>query len=403
MLFAGPPATGKGTAALELARIFSCEDPAVPEDCTCQACSRHRLLTHPDLLILGPRSFFAEMSAAAACCFRKPETEGRLLFIRSVRKLLARFSPVFWEEDPRFKKLSESVLTIEEALDEFLTLKPEGVKKAGETILKQAVKLESEGMSEFIPIGHIRRAAVWSHLAPTGKRKFLLIEQADRMQEGARNSLLKILEEPPASISIVLTSSREKALLPTILSRLRPYRFSRRSAEVEGEVIRRVFQDTADGGLQTYLEAFLPVSEESLRPLAAFFAAFIARGTVLALKRRGRSFPDELVALGTYAAAQGASLGKPSQDTQRVIAQVLEGAGKFEIRGLFGQFLQMLLRVVSESAASSAYALGSGYADIWRKYTSEAASAVGTYNQSPVLALERLSAELRQALVARWS
>jgi DNA polymerase-3 subunit gamma/tau len=416
MLFSGPPASGKGTTGLELARILSCEDPATPENCMCHACSRHRLLTHPDLLNLGPRPFSAEISAAAAHCFREPDPSGRLLFIRSVRKLLARFSPVFWEEDPRFKRVSESVFALEEALDECSSLKPEELKKLTDKILKNTVKLESEGMSELIPIGHIRRAAAWSHLAPRGKRKVLLIENADRMQEGARNSLLKLLEEPPPSITIVLTSSREKALLPTIVSRLRPYRFIQRSPEVEAAVIREVFKDTfpkgasigSNGtvGISTYLSSFLPVPVDSLRPLAAFFAAFIARGTIILLKSKGVSpFPNELVALGKYATAitDASALGKPGQDTQSVIATILAGAEKFEIRGLFAQFLQILLQVVSESRTSLGQAQYPALLlDIWRKYTAEAAHAVGIYNQSPVLALERLSTELRRGLAEQW-
>ncbi|MDR0629970.1 MAG: DNA polymerase III [Treponema sp.] len=419
LLFSGPPASGKGTSGLELARILSCEDPGVPRDCPCPACSRHRLLTHPDLLSLGPRSFFAEISAAGAFCCRQPDPAGRLLFIRSVRKLLARFSPVLWEEDSRFKRISESVFVLEEALDEISTLKPEELKKSVDKILKNAVKLESEGMSELIPIGHIRRAAAWSHLAPTGKRKMLLIENADRMQEGARNALLKILEEPPPALSIVLTSAREKALLPTIVSRLRPYRFIRRSPEVEAAVIRQVFKDTLPAGvsiesketrgIHTYLSSFLPVSEDSLRPLAAFFAAFIARGTIMLLKSKGVSpFQDELIALGTYATAlaEASALGKPGKDTQSVIATILTGTEKFEIRGLFAQFLRMILQVVMESRVSLRQARRPvliGDLDIWRKCTAEAAQAVGTYNQSPVLALERLSTGLRRGLAECWS
>jgi DNA polymerase-3 subunit gamma/tau len=377
------------------------------------------LLIHPDLLSLGPRPFFAEISAAGACCCREPDPASRLLFIRSVRKLLARFSPVLWEEDPRFKKVSESIFVLEEALDEFSTLPSEDMKKFVEKILKNAVKLESEGMSDLIPIGHIRRAAAWSHLAPTGKRKMLLIENADRMHEGARNGLLKILEEPPPSLSIVLTSSREKALLPTIVSRLRPYRFIRRSLEVEAAVIRQVFKDTLPEivspeskgatGIHTYLSSFLPVSEDSLRPLAAFFAAFIARGTIILLKSKGVSpFPNELIALGKYATAltEASALGKPGKDTQSVIATILAGTEKFEIRGLFAQFLRMILQVVTESRVSLRQAQGPvliGDMDIWRKCAAEAVQAVGTYNQSPVLALERLSTGLRRGLAECWS
>jgi DNA polymerase III subunit delta' len=40
----------------------------------------------------------------------------------------------------------------------------------------------------------------------------------------AANSFLKLLEEPPAHLTLILTTSRPGALLPTILSRVLPYR-----------------------------------------------------------------------------------------------------------------------------------------------------------------------------------
>jgi DNA polymerase-3 subunit gamma/tau len=376
------------------------------------------------LLILGPRVFSAEISAAAATFLREPETRAaRLLFIQSVRKLMARFSPVLWEDEPKFSKLSDFLFTLEEALDELWASEPsspETLKKRCDSILKTALKLESDGISDLIPIGHIRRAAAWSHLAPLGRGKLLLIENADRMQDAARNALLKILEEPPELLTILLTTSREKALLPTILSRVRPYRFIRRAAEVEAQVIRRVFRDaqaaeirkqSGESGISAYLDSFLPVPRDTLRPLAAFFATFVATGTVLALQKRGVSLlPDELVSLGKYTTsiAEAAGLGKPGKDTQTAIAKVVAGAEKFEVRGLFPQFIQLLLTLVSESAASLRqsgiqHSNVNGCNDIWRKYTSEAATSVGIYNQSPVLALERLGTELRRALTEQFS
>ncbi|MDR2535734.1 MAG: DNA polymerase III [Treponema sp.] len=415
MLFAGPHASGKGTAGLELGRVLSCESPEAPLDCSCSGCMRHRLLTHPDMLCLGSRNFSSEISAALAGFLRAPGTIGfRTLFIRSVRKLLARFSPVLWEEEPKFSKLSDMVLSLEEALDEIWTESPSGtetLKKRCEGILKNALKLEAEGLSDLIPIGQIRRAAVWSHLVPMGKRKLLLIENADRMHEASRNSLLKILEEPPERLTILLTTSREKALLPTILSRVRPYRFVQRSNEAEAAVIRQVFgvNPSLSGGIPGYLDSFLPMPIERLRPLAGFFAAFIAMRAALTMKKRGISaIPEELIALGKHAAAvaEAGNLGRPGRDTQSVITKIVTDAEKFEVRGLFSQFLNLLLSLVFESARSL-YQTGAqnpginGYYDIWRTLVNDAAVGVGIYNQNPGLALERLSTELQQALNKR--
>ena len=62
------------------------------------------------------------------------------------------------------------------------------------------------------------------------------------MMDAARNALLKILEEPPEQTTFVLTTSRRQAIIPTILSRLRPYRFVQRDAAAARQVLVRVFR-----------------------------------------------------------------------------------------------------------------------------------------------------------------
>jgi DNA polymerase III delta' subunit len=55
-------------------------------------------------------------------------------------------------------------------------------------------------------------------------RRVVIIDQAERMNPNTANSLLKLLEEPPAHCVFLLTSHRRSALLPTILSRCTPLR-----------------------------------------------------------------------------------------------------------------------------------------------------------------------------------
>ncbi|MDR1618261.1 MAG: DNA polymerase III, partial [Treponema sp.] len=239
MLFWGPPAAGKGSAALELARFLSCEQLPPGRgrwNCPCAACALHRSLAHPDLLVFGPRSFSAEIAAARDCLLRETDsTAASLLFFRALRKLGSRFSPVLWEDDSKLGKFAPLISSIEEDVEELERLLKDRKEAGGAAgnfernldrlsarAVQNAVKLEAEGMGESIPISRIRRAAAWSHLAPVGRGKFILIENADRMQEGARNSLLKILEEPSPGLTIVLTTARREAILPTLLSRLRP-------------------------------------------------------------------------------------------------------------------------------------------------------------------------------------
>jgi DNA polymerase-3 subunit gamma/tau len=421
MLFFGPPASGKGSTALELARTLSCENGAAsgpaPWNCLCPACARHRYLIHSDLLLLGQRPFAAEIAASRAAYQREPIAATRALFIRSLRKLLARFSPVLWEDEPKLGKLRPLLQTLEEELDEFETMTAENaaqaetaaVEKIAESMAKNALKLETEGTSETIPIAQIRRAAYWSRLAPAGRRKTLVIENADRMQEGARNSLLKILEEPPETVSIILCAQRREAILPTILSRLRPYRFLRREADDECEIIRRVFRDSPvvedekrrmNGIVVSYLDSFLPQSHEKLYPLSAFFVASLARAAAVSLKKNGvPTIPAELSALGTLCApiAEAAGFTRAS-NAREVIGTVLAESGNFDARS-FPRFLRGVLDLAAQSlreGAGGPHAIA--HNDIWRKHAAAAEAAAGVWNQNPALALESFFYRLQKAL-----
>jgi DNA polymerase-3 subunit gamma/tau len=366
--------------------------------------------------MMGQRSFAGEIAAAAAVLLREPR-HGRLLLLRSARKLLGRFSPVLWEDDTRLGKLNPLVQALDDDLESLEALDLGGadsnaaVEKIGASIMKSALKLEAEGIGEHVPVAQVRRASYWGRLAPAGRQKLLLIENADRMREDALNSLLKILEEPPARLNIVLCAGRRDAILPTLLSRLRPYRFMQRDAQAEGEVIRRVFRhpqaanvEGPSGGLGAYLDSFLPVSRDTLYPLAAFFVSSAALCTLEKFRRRGiAALPGELVSLGKYGAplAASAGLGSPLGDTGSIIAKVLEGTENFQIRSLFSRFLGAALDIVSESLRTGTSSGRIAYNELWKRYVGEANAAVGTWNQSPALALDRLISDLTGAMAER--
>src|SRR4051795_7497791 len=67
------------------------------------------------------------------------------------------------------------------------------------------------------------RAQLYPH---KGSRRVFLIDHVDRANEQAANSLLKILEEPPPHLILIMTAENAYDLLPTIRSRAAPVYFA---------------------------------------------------------------------------------------------------------------------------------------------------------------------------------
>ncbi|MDI2090345.1 DNA polymerase III subunit delta' [Commensalibacter oyaizuii] len=73
-----------------------------------------------------------------------------------------------------------------------------------------------------ILIEDIRSVAEFLRLTPAeGGWRVVVIEDADKMNRNAANSLLKLLEEPPQAALLFLITTHPNRLLPTILSRCR--------------------------------------------------------------------------------------------------------------------------------------------------------------------------------------
>ncbi|GBU27404.1 DNA polymerase III [Treponema sp. R8-4-B8] len=410
MLFFGPSCSGKGSAAIELARVLSCETDASWK-CKCSSCERHRFLQHDDLLILGERPFSPEILACQKAFLKNTSNATKLLFFRSLRKLQMRFSPVLMENDSKTAKaVSSNLLSLDEGLNELLLINAETVTEAANnklcaSLVKDALALESEGING-IPISHIRSATYWCRLAPNGKRKTLIIENAEIMRDDARNSLLKLLEEPPPTVSIVLTAGRREAIMQTILSRLRPYRFLKRSAESEKEVIRRVFQEKSELNyanqkgsiLASYLDSFLPQSTEKLYPLAAWFIVSFARTASVYAKNKGHT-PAFLIALGEKYApvAETAGLERYSKNSA-IVKTILTQSKNFE-EVSFSRFMNLTLELIGDCLRCANAPEYIAYNDLIKKYVSEAVTSVDVLNINAAITLENLLYKLKTGAV----
>jgi DNA polymerase III subunit delta' len=179
LLFHGPAGIGKQRLALWLGQLLLCEAPS--EGGPCERCTGCRLavrLEHPDLHWFFP--------------IPRPRGGG------SPEKLADAF------EEARAAELAQR------RTEPYRPLAP----------------LELAGLF-LAQIQTLRRIA--SARPAIGRRKVFVVGDAERLvpQESspeAANALLKLLEEPPADTTLVLTVADPQALLPTIRSRLLPLR-----------------------------------------------------------------------------------------------------------------------------------------------------------------------------------
>lgn len=369
ILFYGEPYSGKLSTALELARVISCEEGPGEWNCSCSSCKKHRLLAHPSLLLLGSRYFTEEIAASADVLRRTAKESTRFLYYRAVKKLLKRFDSLLWDDnDPVVKKAQNSVSALEETLEEVRPGRkelPSGreLEKTLSDIQGYAEKAAAALPRDNIPIDQIRKATFWVHTTGISKRKIVILENAERMMEGSRNALLKVLEEPPPGVVFILITTRKSGLIPTILSRVRPYHFKERTEEGSKEVMEKIFRE----------------DPQKFKNLSAYFDAW-----------RGLD-PNKL--------KRDSTLFLKGEDVEggESIASVID---TYASRHAVKPFLKELTRTLYQ-----AYRTGIEADTIsWTIPSHEKALAlirqsmlgVDSYNQSPKLILERLSYDIRK-------
>lgn len=251
LLLAGPRFGGKSSIALELARVRTCRQGGA-WNCRCAACTLQRGLQHPDTAMVGDRVFELEIAAAVDAFRREPRAGTAFLLVRSLRKLLRRFDAFMWP-DSRLNKTDAPMRAIEEMLAE---IEPGDIRSepwlSSDTrkrelmlrkLVEQAGKLQSLLPHDPVPVGVVRALHGWAQLSSTSGARVILIEEAQQLQEAARNAMLKFLEEPPEGVTLVLTSTRPGAMIPTIMSRLRVYRVPERPPALQAQVIERIFRE----------------------------------------------------------------------------------------------------------------------------------------------------------------
>jgi DNA polymerase III subunit delta' len=84
---------------------------------------------------------------------------------------------------------------------------------------------------QFIKISQMREMAEKGNYRPyDGRRRVYILDDAERLNLNAANSILKVLEEPPETTLLVLVTAKPYALLQTIRSRCQMLSFAQLTA-----------------------------------------------------------------------------------------------------------------------------------------------------------------------------
>lgn len=358
ILFHGEHYSGKLSTALELARVLTCKERGA-WSCSCSSCRKHRVLDHPYTIVTGARFLLEEISAAADTLLRTRRDGARYLFIRSVRKLTRRLDPLLWEgEEQKLKKAQSSREELEDALESIypdVELPPEEkLKPLLEQIEGLTKKIFDVLPKDNIPINQIRSIGMWTHTTSADSAKVVIMENADRMSDGSKNALLKMLEEPPENTYFILLTAKRGAIIPTILSRLRQYRFVPRSRESAEQVMRKIFR----------MEDALPYED-----LRAFFLAW--RGVpVKALQQEAHDFIERIVTGEEW--------------------DVKEKAEFLKQRGTAGLFTPFLEELSFELQRRLGGRISSETLGKWNELIRETVRRWESYNMAPDVLLEAL-------------
>ncbi len=192
ILLHGPRGVGKQRLALWLAQLLLCSSEGERPCGRCQHCKYSSKVAHPDLHWFFPR--------------------------------------------PRLKDSDPDPETVR---DDYRDAIAERVEQRG--------LYSSADGSEAIYVAVVRALLRQAVLSPAlARRKAFVVGDAERMvpQEGsdqAANAFLKLLEEPPADTTLILTSSEPGALLPTVRSRV----VAIRVASLPEQAMRQFLADPA--------------------------------------------------------------------------------------------------------------------------------------------------------------
>lgn len=230
VLFSGPASSLRMTTAWETIRILSCGKEG-DDQCTCASCRKIRRLDTDQVVVLSRRDHDAILHSYVSLWSRLGTSLSRDLLVANTRVFLLGFHPVL-KDTATTKDLKAGFAAAGALSDLLLELKDDRMTETGRKKFAKAYEdalgkaLAGQRKDTSLSVDQVRCLADWAAQTQTGGAKqFVILENVEDANASARNSLLKILEEPPEGVYFFLLSQHPERLLATILSRVRRYRF----------------------------------------------------------------------------------------------------------------------------------------------------------------------------------
>ncbi len=176
-----------------------------------------------------------------------------------------------------------------------------------------------------IGIEAIRNVIQFLHQTPReGDVRCVLIDDAHLMNRNAANALLKVLEAPPNHVFLILVTSKEHFMLPTLLSRVHKIRLS----PLEKEEAQTIWRQNIEG-----------ITEEDLIFLESFSEGSPGWGKN-AQVLGGKAFYDRLISFFEGCAASSKSQDIPFDLIQTFLEKHKNSALSTDF--IYGYFLKVL-------------------------------------------------------------
>ncbi len=215
LLFAGHPGSGRLTTALDLAFYLTGD--------------RRDILRSASVIYFPSRPLSARVKAAVNIFSKDRSDASRLFLLETLRLVNMQYNAVL---APSMNSSTSSLFQKASATDEFLC-SIEDRREITDEDVKALESLRITGDEKYlyggkknpsaVSIDQLRLIKEWMSFG--SGEKVVIIEDIESATEGAKNSILKMLEEPEEHFTIILVSSESQRIMETILSRVRKFNF----------------------------------------------------------------------------------------------------------------------------------------------------------------------------------